>query len=305
MKNVLTAAVLSVLLFSLNANAVLDRVWYSGGWTTTNINSNNYQALAYEGTLAGPTLKVYGTSTNGSGTYDIASTNYGVSYNAPVLAKSENYVELSARPGVQNQWYGLKANGVIDSLYYNGGYPYTVYCNSSTAPLYKAITGDWASNNYLFGARADGSGVDRLIFSGAALVFNDHISNVDYAELETVYGYGNQIFGRTAAGAVNMVFYSNGWQTESVATGYKAIAANADTGYWLFAARSSGAGVDRLHRDANGTWTISDYLLTTKNYDELATVYGFSNQFYGSTIPEPATLAILGLGGLLLGRRRK
>jgi len=108
-------------------------------------------------------------------------------------------------------------------------------------------------------------------------------------------GVNNSFYGVRADGSgLGRVVYSGGWQTLNVLnTAYKALAADATfTGngiLMVYGARADGTGVDRIRSDDWGsTWFIDFAQLTTKDYDVLSTMHGVANQFYGSTIPEPA-----------------
>lgn len=117
----------------------------------------------------------------------------------------------------------------------------------------------------------------------------------------------NQFFGANVDGTLDRIrFAGSAFVKDDLVSGnYKALAADASTSVMMvYGARADGTGVDRIRY--NNGWSVDQSLLTTADYDELATVTGRTNQFYGSTIvPEPATLAILGLGGLLVSRRRR
>jgi len=123
-------------------------------------------------------------------------------------------------------------------------------------------------------------------------------------------GVGNSFYGTRADGSgLGRVVYSGGWNTLNVLnTDYKALAADgvfANNGI-LLAYGADGTGVDRIRSDNWGsTWYVDFAQLTTKDYDELSTMHGIANQFYGSVVPEPTTLALLGLGGLLMLMRRR
>lgn len=292
---------------TLSAVAELDRVYWSGSsWVTANINGNFYQALAQEAVQAGPTLIVQGSLADGSGTQQIISGNWGSTW-AQNPTNGIEYVEMATRHNLANQFYGLRPSGQIDLVYFTGS-SWSIFGSYTGGTLYSAITADYANNSFLYGVRANGTGVDRLTISGSSIVFNYFVGAYNYSEIESMTGVGNSFYGTRADGAGLERVYWNGsaFVVQSlVSTDYKALAADAyfigGPTYMLYGARADGTGVDRIRTDNNASsWFIDFAQLTTKDYDELATMTGVNNQFYGSVVPEPATWALLGVGGLLL-----
>jgi hypothetical protein len=299
---------------SWSASAELDRVYWGGSsWLTANINGNPYQSLAQESAQAGPTLIVMGSWADGSGTKQVISRDWGSTWaENPINAVS--YTEMATRHNLANQFYGLRPSGQIDLVYFTGS-SWSIYGSYTGSTLYKAISADYANNSFLYGVRADGTGVDRLTISGRSIVFNYFVGAYDFREIETMTGVGNSFYGaRADGGGLERVYWTgSAFASQSLVSGdYKALAADAywsgnGTGLMLYGARADGTGVDRIRSDNWGSsWFVDFARLTTKDYDELATMHGVPNQFYGSVIPEPATLAMLGLGTLLcLSRRRR
>jgi hypothetical protein len=305
MKKVLVMAVLASLLLSAGASAVLDRVYYGSGWATANINATGYQALAQEGTHGSPTDAVSEVFTSNATdkTDRQRSADWCATWTQSDVVGTA-YTEMATRHTAANQFYGLKTDGKIDLVYHNGS-NWGVYASYTGATNYKAITADYLAN-WIYAVRADGTGVDRLTISGTSLVYNYFIGAYNFKEIETVSGQGDQFYGANVDGTLDRIrFAGSAFVKDDLVSGnYKALAADASTTVLMvYGARADGTGVDRIRY--NNGWSVDQSLLTTANYDELATVTGRTNQFYGSTIPEPATLAILGLGGLLLGRKRK
>jgi len=303
-------------LCSAGAMAALDRTYYSGpGWSTLNINANNYRGLAQEATQGGPNLIVHGARADGSGVYQIISTNWGSTWTENFISAT-NYKELATMHGIANQFYAARADGTgLDRVYYSAG-------SWATLPVigndYKALAADPGQAGptlMVYGARADGTGVDRIRsnnWGSTWYVDFPLLTTTDYKELESVTGVGNRCFGARADGTgLERVYYSGGWQTQSVVGGdYKGLAVDpgqAGPTFLLYGARADGSGVDRIRSNTwgtSGSWYLELPLLTTNNYDELCTMTGVTNQFYGSQIPEPVTLVLLAVGGLAALRRR-
>jgi hypothetical protein len=310
MKKVFVMAVLASVLLAGTASAVLDRVYYGSNWTTANINSNNYQALAQERHNGSPTDPVSEVFT--SNATDLTDRQRSADWCATWTQSDVvgiQYTEMATRHTADNQFYGLKTDGKIDLVYHNGS-NWAVYASYTGTTAYKAITADYAAN-WIYAVRADGAGVDRLTISGAGaggLTYNYFVGAYNFNEIETVTGLGDQFFGANADGTLDRIrFATSAFVKDDLSSdNYKALASDASTAVMMvYGARADGTGVDRIRYNGSA-WVKDQSLLTTADYDELATVTGRTNQFYGSTIvPEPATLAILGLGGLLLSRRRK
>jgi hypothetical protein len=300
---------------SLNAIADLDRVYYTGpGFTTLNINSNAYQALAEESLQAGPILIVMGSLADGSGTTQVISRNWGSSWEENPI-NSVAYSKMATRIGVANQFYGLKADGSgIDLIYFFNNAWQIFSPPPSTDNTYKAIAADATDSNRLFAARRDGTGVDRLFFNGSVWVVDQSLlSTTDFSELETMTGVNNSFYGIRADGSgLGRVVYSGGWVTLNVVdTAYKALAADATfTGngiLMVYGARADGTGVDRIRSNDWGvSWYVDFPQLTTRDYDVLSTMHGVANQFYGSTLskapvaPQFTSVTSLGDGTIQL-----
>jgi hypothetical protein len=278
---------------ALNAVAELDRVYWNGSsWVTSNINANAYQSLAQEAAQAGPILITHGSLADGSGTKQIRSGNWGDSWVENPI-NSIQYIELATRHNLANQFYGLRPGGQIDLVYFTGS-SWAIYGSYTGPTLYKAITADYANNTFLYAVRADGTGVDRLTISGTSIVFNYYVGAFDFKEIETMTGVGNSFYGARADGnGLDRVYWTGSAFTSQslVATDYKALAADAywagnGTGLMVYGARADGTGVDRIRSDNWGSsWFLDSAQLTTKDYDELATMTGVANQFYASTLP--------------------
>lgn len=305
MSKYVAVILLASVLLSSSAMATLDWVYYTSAWGTKNIASTDYQALAEDSGYGPPgtDLRVYASSATDL-TDRWRSGNDGSTW-SKYDAFGTVYTDMASRLTASDQFYGLKADGKIDLVYFNGS-SYSVYANYTGTTAYKAITADSAAN-WIYAVRADGTGVDRLTISGSSIVFNYFIGAYNFKEIESTGGT-NEFYGANADGTLDRVYFKNNsyfTKEDVISDNYKALAADASTSVLMvYGARADGTGVDRIRYNGSA-WYKDQSLLTTANYDELATVTGRTNQFYGSTIPEPATVALLGIGGLLFSRKRK
>jgi hypothetical protein len=274
------------------SQAVLDRVYHNGtGWTSETISQANYKGLA-GAVSAGDVL--FGIRADGGGIEEVAM---GVSWSAATtsLITGVSYKAISANP---------------------------------------SVTG-------FFAARSDGTGVDKWTKSGTTWT-SEFIINNDYKALADV-AYGTYFAGSLANGSgIDFVNGDTKVVDSSYSTDYKALGFEGNASYAL-GALANGSGVSRRaitgETSSMGTrnytaigavgWDVyygienrqlykawygdgwSGFPTVTANYDSLGIIRGGSadstgqNIIFVSTVPEPATIAILSLGVLLLNRKRK
>ncbi len=288
---------ITMVICSRYGSAQLDQTYWSGSpdWVPLSINTSNYKALAEEATHAGPILIVHSARADGSGLYQVISTNWGQSWSENFIS-STDYKELATMHGIANQFYASRADGTgLERVYFSGN-------TWSTLPVvannYKALAADPSQTGptlMVYGARADGTGVDRVRSNDwGTNWYLDFalLTSTDYDELETVTGVANSFFANRADGTgLERVYYSAGWITQAVVVGdYKSLAADPGQSgpiFMVYGARADGTGVDRIRSDNwGGTWYVDQSALTTNDYTELCTMTGIANQFYGSYVAD-------------------
>lgn len=315
-KILLLIMLVCVFVFAVDSNAVVDRVYYQGGFQTLSpaISSENYQSITYDYASASGAYLLYAARADGTGVDRYLSGDALTWSKQFSLLTTTNYKEIETVDEFGNQFYAARADGTgLDRIYWHAG---SFHTQSMLSTDYKALSLDPGSSGnlmMLYGARADGSGVDRIRSdNGGNNWYVDFplLSTTDYDELSTVAATGNSFFANKADGSgLERVYYSGGWQTQSVVSGdFKALAHDpAQTGplFLLYAAKADGTGVVRIRSDDWGSNWYNEMSVVSTDYDDLSMfANGVANQFYGSTIPEPMTVALLGLGGLLIRRRK-
>ena len=124
------------------------------------------------------------------------------------------------------------SQAIVDRVYFSGGWQ--TYSPPVSTAGYKEIAYDWTSGSgaayLIYAARADRTGVDRLISTDGAATWTVQIprlTTTDYKELETVDEIGHQFYAARADGTgLDRVWWNgSGWSTQFMVSGdYKALA---------------------------------------------------------------------------------
>ena len=216
-----------------------------------------------------------------------------------------NFGDSSSAP---NAFVVIRSNGALESYYLNGaegagpGHPdmagdtYTAVANNHN--------GQW---NY-YGIDQNGY-LDQYYLSGTWWK-NDNLLTGGYIDVSGIYDEGttgdplNAFVLVTSAGALES-YYLNG--AEVAGPGHPDLGGdtyvrvyNNPQSRWNFYAIDQDGNVDQFY--LSGTWWKEDNLVTGDYVD--VTSHDVLNVF-GLATPEPATLAVLLLGGLLALRRRR
>ncbi|MBN1554369.1 MAG: PEP-CTERM sorting domain-containing protein [Phycisphaerae bacterium] len=196
------------------------------------------------------------------------------------------------------------ANMGIDEIYDNG----TTLVRGDTVNddvQYTAVAYNTrhAYADSFMGARADGGIQETYYNSGwvnGSVVFTDLCYNAAHSNKDFYYGV-------RADGGVQEIYYSGDWLLgDRVNAGvmYNAVAHSTAMSTDSFVAAPASGGVQVV--SYSGGWNSSDAVLTDKVYGDLAYNPNSANDmFYGVVIPEPMTLSLLAVGGLLAVRRRR
>ena len=273
----------------------LKQVWYSGGW-------GSYDHSPYLPDGAGTVYTVLEDDL-GSGDSVFAAKQGGGVDEIAWWGGSWHYNEVF--PGVDvKAMAGLGTNAVfatfngggIAQMGYWGGW--TVAGNIVAGPIgefdqFNDIASYDGAGDYAVAAEA-GGGLHEIWYSGGWNA--SEITSNEYAQVIAV---GNADF--YAAGASNGLdhVYWDGsqWQIDAILGGDQ-VRDMVVNGSEVWAALTGG-GVARL--DSSGWLGWAQY---GNEYDLLAN-NGGGGSVFGASVPEPSTLALLGLGGMLFRRRRK
>jgi len=193
-----------------------------------------------------------------------------------------------------NCYFGLNSAGGVDEIYYSGGGWHTNPTTGSTG--YTQI----ASNNYENQVFAlNSSGLDLLYYQNRAwnvlhavdgtyslLVNDDQV--IDSAYLAGPNG-------------LTYVYDEYGYKTMPINNKiYTALAPIGGSTLGVFGALASG-GIEKIYFD--GTDIVTETVLGSGYFSRLTNDFESPSLLMGIQIPEPASLILLTLGGLLLRKR--
>ena len=334
MKKTLVIAVLAGM--TLSASAQLDGLYYGGGspvWPATSLNANSYVDLA-NNYSAGAGSQFFGAKASGG--VDVIA-NYGSGWGTyPIV--SGTYQALTTAYATANQAFGAKAGGGVDAIYYSGGWTATPVNPHSFVSLanvnavnqfmgvrsagsleftyyssgwfnytvgsgsYQKVINDPMNATSVYALRADG-GIDRVTFNGSAWVTTTVDHTQTYVALTADSVVANWVYGATAGGLYGIVDAGSGFGAPTLmnANSYKELEDITGAANQLFGARADGTGLDAVY--FNGSVWVN-YQANPNDYGVLLHDSNNGN-LYASVVPEPGTMSMLGLGGLILLYWRK
>ena len=286
--------VAAILVLAGQSHAVLERVYHDGAaWTTETISQANYKGLA-GAVSAGDVL--FGIRADGGGIEEVAK---GASWSAATTALVTNvsYKAISANVGA-NGFFAARADGTGVDKWTKSG---TTWASAFIIDKdYKAL-GDVGWGTYFAGSLADGSGID---FVNAFTKAVDNTYAVDYKALGFEGNPGGYALGALVDGSgASRILGGDGVQDSRGTRDYTAIGAQDWSTFY-------GIENGNLYKAYYGNGWYGD-VTVAGDYDTLGIIRGGGvdssgvNISFVSTVPEPATLSILLLGGLCLRRKRR
>jgi hypothetical protein len=328
---------MTMACMSLSAVADLDAYYYSGGWNSVPINTNGYAALTdeqsngnylygakstggldigyhsgswqtYNIAAAGTTsykavsnlsgsLQVAAAGTGGLDTYGFDGSNWV--FGTHVNSNSYTAVARNGDDATYDTIFALRSGGGLDRMNTVGGWN-TSAVNSTS---YLDITDDPIAVNQLYASKAAG-GIDAIVYSGgwttvSILTSGQYVSLV--AEKDPLQS--NRLWGAKAGGGIDAIWFNgSAWQTAEIISGtqYVDLADHNGAASQLYGVRADG----KLDVISYGNSWAATTLGTGYNVVATDNAVGYGNVFAAS-IPEPATLMLLGLGTIALRRFRK
>ena len=228
-------------------------------------------------------------------------------YNSRVIDASNEYTGIVSNPGVNGNFFASRSStsgGGIYNFHFDGanwGAPGTV----TATGVFNTI-GENGNGGSIVGA-AQGGGLTEYYWDGGGFSTRSIDASNEYVALAnhpTVAG--NFYAARSSGGIYNFHFDGANWGAPSLVDNssgkiYVALEPNPASGTGsLFGAQSDGT-LDLY------TW-VGFYALDTISTGGGYGVLQFGNSngaLFAGTIPEPTTVALLGLGSLLIRRRRR
>ncbi len=225
-----------------------------------------------------------------------------------------------AKTPKQTNWYvGIKDNGEVSRFRFSGGWDTeNVELPRAAGPVnnYAYITYEANTpSNYIM--LAGDQGVDRIYFSGTWIA-QEVTDTTDYTVLAPVSDDRSDVdtiyYGTYASGSVSgldRIYYDStgavggsvGFHTQDINDNtYIKLATDMTQPYTLFGLREG--GVDLIQStDLGVTWTTTTIL--NGNFTDIAANFDVSNSVFVTSIPEPGSLGLLGLGVLCIFARRR
>ena len=245
----------------------------------------------------GVDLIVYGT-TNPWPTYANRISSSGV------------YSSLAGACNYTDRLYAAKPTGGIDLLINPGSnQQWITYDNKvNSGTVYNSIVSDGLTSHRLHAARV-GGGIDVIVgaSNGTTLVYTTYAGRADnssdnYITLAASPTIANRFYGLQDDGTIDLfVFGSPSYvKYDDVAN----VAVNGD--YVAIAASNNNGNVDLLVGPGTSWVVYADKVVSDGSvYGAIATSANVTDRIYAATIPEPATVVLLSIGGLVLARRRR
>ena len=324
----------TALWSSVAAAGMTSMLYYDGSWKKMNLNDQYYVSLAADNRTANVVL---GAKDGGGLT---AFEGVGGSVTMTDLGSS-SYVQVvsdSSETSLNHLYYALTSSGEVDVVYKTGGAWSVARLYSGTNYTY--LEPDSQYNRYVYAAKA-GGGLDVLYDSSGWK--SGQISANTYVELKSdpmngaycyaltptgnidvVYNSGSwgsgtinsgnnyttitqdgteqtRVYGVNTAGT-DIVYSSGGWTSGQVSTeAFSALVPEPSTYAYLYGIEADG-DIGRIYYD---NAYITDTILAGGGWKTIEADHVNSGQIYiSSDIPEPTTLAVLLMGGLLFRRKR-
>jgi hypothetical protein len=229
------------------------------------------------------------------------------------LTSARSYTDLASSARLMNgnrgftgSYWAMYDHGVdYVQNFYDGGTPTVTNGYHNDNVTYKAVAGD-VFTSWAFLARADG-GIDIVDRVNGGLAETQGLSSETFIDLGE-YAVGGSFYGLTDTNLYRLGWDGTDLTSTTLATftsgTYISVAGHSGQNDRGVLARADG-GLDEFNSG------LSSYFASTTVFPFLGTYGGFATtsppyehgHFYAA-IPEPTTLALLGLGGLALIRRR-
>jgi hypothetical protein len=273
-----------------------NKAWSPGVWGSTSVvGSGSFTALTRD---ASRSNIVFGAPSTGG----IVQYEYnGSTWNANVVDNSSRvYTSLTYDSVNQNKIYGASSAGLYE-VTYGAGWG----ANLLTTTAYTQVTANGTSEGVkLYGLTGAGA-VDQIYFLGSWNTINLSGLNT-YTTIVGDAVASNKVYGALAAGGIGqMEWNGSAWVTNNiVASGdYTALANRDQTANNIYGSTTTGNFNEIAY---TGTWNTST-LFTGQTYDQLISDGARDPAIFGIAVPEPSSLALLGLGAsfIFIGSRKR